>query len=201
MLIFLVSVRGSGVKFSREAVTVKGIAQSQIAWLTSRSESCVHRLNRNSLVLLFSLGGRDKKRRIFMAKQNTQSKKTLIAVIALVVVVALAVGAYFLFFNNSGTPGAKELTVEVVHGDGSVKDFTIHTDEEYLRGAMEQEDLIQGTESEYGLFVTTVDGETADDSQQQWWCVTKGGEMLMTGVDSTPILDGEQYEFTLTTGW
>ena len=47
----------------------------------------------------------------------------------------------------------------------------------------------------------TVDGETADESIQQWWCITKGGEMLMTGVDDTMIADGEAYEFTLTTGW
>ena len=31
--------------------------------------------------------------------------------------------------------------------------------------------------------------------------VTKGGEMLMTGVDDTMIADGESYEITLTTGW
>ena len=70
-----------------------------------------------------------------------------------------------------------------------------------VRGALEQEGLVQGDESEYGLFVTVVDGETADSEQQQWWCFTKGGEMLMTGVDDTPIADGEQYEITLTIGW
>ncbi len=51
------------------------------------------------------------------------------------------------------------------------------------------------------LFITTVDGETADDSQQQWWCITKGGEMLMTGAGETPVADGETYELTLTTGY
>ena len=46
-----------------------------------------------------------------------------------------------------------------------------------------------------------VDGESADASQQQWWCFTKDGEMLMTGVDDTMIRDGEKYEITFTTGW
>ena len=55
--------------------------------------------------------------------------------------------------------------------------------------------------SDYGLYVVTVDGETADEAQQQWWCFTKGGEMLMTGVDDTMIADGDAYEITLTTGW
>ena len=61
--------------------------------------------------------------------------------------------------------------------------------------------VAEGTESAYGLFITTVDGETADDSLQQWWCITRSGEMLSTGADQTPIADGEQYELTLTEGY
>ena len=75
------------------------------------------------------------------------------------------------------------------------------SDLENLRGALEQESLIAGSESDYGLYVVTVDGETADEAQQQWWCFTKSGEMLMTGVDDTMIADGDAYEITLTTGW
>ena len=47
----------------------------------------------------------------------------------------------------------------------------------------------------------TVDGVTADEAKQQWWCFTKGGETLMSGVDTTPIEDGDCCEITLTTGW
>ena len=57
------------------------------------------------------------------------------------------------------------------------------------------------SDGEYGLYVLTVDGETADESIQQWWCITKGGEEHFYGVDDTMIQDGEQYEFTLKTGW
>ena len=49
--------------------------------------------------------------------------------------------------------------------------------------------------------VNTVDGETADYARDQsWWCLTKGGEWIDTGVDSTMISDGEHYEFTYTIG-
>ena len=65
----------------------------------------------------------------------------------------------------------------------------------------QEEGLIAGSESEYGLYVETVDGETANMDNQEWWCFTKGGEMLMTGVDDTMIADGEQYEATFTVGW
>ena len=75
----------------------------------------------------------------------------------------------------------------------------ISTDSENRRGALEQEGLISGDESEYGLYVTTVDGETADSNLNQWWCFTKDGEMLMTGVDDTMIADGEHYETFIDT--
>ena len=44
-------------------------------------------------------------------------------------------------------------------------------------------------------------GRVADDAKQEWWCLTKGGEMWMNGVDTTEIADGDAYEFTLTVGW
>ena len=128
-----------------------------------------------------------------------KNKKTLIALIVLVV---LVIGAFAVWKVNApqGQTGDKTILVSVVV-DTETSDFVIETDAEFLRGALEQEGLVQGDESEYGLFVTAVDGETADSEQQQWWCFTKGGEMLMTGVDDTPIADGEQYEITLTVGW
>ena len=129
-----------------------------------------------------------------------KNKKIILGVVALVVVIAVLLGVYFVTRPDTAQ-GAKELTIVVFHGDGSEKDFDIHTDAEYLEGALTENEIASGSDSEYGLFITTVDGETADDSQQQWWCITKGGEMLMTGASETPIADGETYELTLTTGY
>ena len=95
----------------------------------------------------------------------------------------------------------KNITVTVIHGDESRNVLEITTKAENLREALEPEGIIAGDDSEFGLFVKTVDGETADDSQQQWWAVTKDGEMAETGVDGIVINDGDSYEFTLTTGW
>ena len=131
------------------------------------------------------------------------SKKTRNIIIAVAVLLVLVIGALVIFNQNkpAAQEGDKNITVIVVHGDESQKDFKINTSSENLRGALEEQGLVEGTESEYGLYVLTVDGETADEAQQQWWCFTKGGEMLMTGVDDTMIADGDQYEITLTTGW
>lgn len=104
---------------------------------------------------------------------------------------------------SSETAGAsvKNITLQVVHQDGTKKDFDISTEAKILREALEQEKLVEGEESEFGLFVKTVDGETVDDANQEWWCLTKGGEMWNNGVDTTELSDGDAYEFTFTVGY
>lgn len=102
--------------------------------------------------------------------------------------------------SEAGT-AVKTITFEVVHKDGSKKEFEITTEAENLRKALEQENLISGEEGEYGLFVQTVDGETVDQEKEEWWCLTKGGEAWNYGVDSTEIADGDAFEFTFTVGW
>ena len=135
-----------------------------------------------------------------MNEQKKSNKKIWLAVAALVVAVAVVLGIYFVT-RPAPQQGGKTITVQVVLLEGEPSDFTIQTDEEYLRGALESIDLIEGSESEYGLVVTTVNGVTVDDSKQQWWCFTQDGEMLMTGVDTTPIADGDHFEITLTEGY
>ena len=127
------------------------------------------------------------------------NKKLLAGVLALVLVVAALIGIYFA--TRPATSAADKTITATVVANGEEEAFTIHTDEEYLRGALESIDLIAGEESEYGLFVTTVNGITANDANQEWWCFTKGGESLNTGVDSTPIADGDAFEITLTVGY
>jgi hypothetical protein len=129
-----------------------------------------------------------------------KNRKILWIALSVVLLAAIMAGAYALLVPK-GQVGAKQLQVQIVGVDGASKDFSIRTDSAYLRGALEEENLIAGDESEFGLFVRTVDGYTADDGKQEWWSFTKDGEMLMTGVDATPIEDGERYEITLTTGY
>lgn len=134
-----------------------------------------------------------------MENKRPMNKKLLAGVLALVLVVAALIGIYFA--TRPATSATDKTITATVVANGEEEAFTIHTDEEYLRGALESIDLIAGEESEYGLFVTTVNGITADDANQEWWCFTKGGESLNTGVDSTPIADGDAFEITLTVGY
>ena len=127
------------------------------------------------------------------------SQKKRIAVLGLTAVALLAVMAacWFAFGQPQSSAGQKELTVVVDAADGSPEEFSFSTAQEFLRGALEEQELIAGEDSQYGLFVTEVNGVIADDSQQQWWCFTKDGATLNTGVDSTPVADGDHFEITL----
>ena len=131
---------------------------------------------------------------------TVQQKKNILIAVALVLAIAVA-AAVWAFTRPETAAGGKTLTVDIVYDD-TEKTVEITTDAEYLRGALEQENLVSGEESEYGLFVTEVDGRTADSEKQEWWCFTKNnGETVNTGIDETPIADGDKFEITLMTGW
>lgn len=94
--------------------------------------------------------------------------------------------------------GEKTVYVEVRAGEKSVT-FTLCTDKETVGEALLAHDLIAGEEGPYGLYVKKVNGILADyDIDQSYWAFTKGGEMLMTGVDGEPIDDGAHYELVYT---
>lgn len=126
------------------------------------------------------------------------SKKTVFAVAALAVAAALMFGLWH-FTRPQAQTGEKSIVVQVIHGDESVKEFTYRTDLEYLGEVLQKEKLVEGEQGVYGLFIITVDGETAQDSLRQWWCITKGGERVDTGVDVTPVADGDHFELTMST--
>ncbi len=131
-------------------------------------------------------------------------KKTKKLLIIGIVILAVLVAAFAIIWGVTRpetSQGAKEIIVIVDYGNDTSDTFEIDTDAEFLREAIEEEVGLEGDESEFGLFIQTVNGVTADESLQQWWCITKGGEAVMSGVDTTPVEDGDQFELTLTTGW
>ncbi len=135
-----------------------------------------------------------------MKTTQNNFKKTLLPLIALLAAAALLFGIY-RFIRPDTSTAAKTIHIEVVHKDTSIKNFTFHTDREYLGELLTDENLASGETGAYGMFITTVDGETADESNQEWWCITKNREMLNTSADQTPIADGDTYELTLTIGY
>lgn len=128
-------------------------------------------------------------------------KKKTIRLIVIAAILILALGLVYLKLGPKPVAGDKTITVTVDHLNGDDSSFEIRTDKEYLGEALEQENLVSGSESEYGLMVETVDGETADESKEQWWGYNVNGEFAQNGVDSQPIADGDFYEFKLNEGY
>jgi hypothetical protein len=132
--------------------------------------------------------------------QRRMSKGAIAALVVAGLLLIAALAAFYTLQYNTA-PGAKTITVEIIAPPAETKTLSIDTNAEFLRQALEEQNLISGDESAYGLFVTSVDGIAADASKQEWWCFTKSGEEMLTGVDATAIQDGDNYEITLTTGY
>lgn len=129
-----------------------------------------------------------------------KNAKIIIAVVAVIVVIALFAGIW-LTHRPETSAGAKTITVEVVHKDESTKTFTYRTDAEYLGEVLLAEGLVKGDQGEFGLYVTEVDGEVADYAiDGGWWSLYRNGETTVTGVDTTPINDGESFSLVYTIG-
>ena len=129
-----------------------------------------------------------------------KNKKLLIAVVALVLVVVAMVGLW-MGSREETVQGGKTITVTVVHGDGSSKDFTYNTAAEYLGEVILAEGLVVGEEGPYGLMINTVDGETASwEENQSYWALFIGEEYATTGADGIVLTDGGEYSLVYTIG-
>lgn len=97
--------------------------------------------------------------------------------------------------------GAKTFCFEVTDKAGNTSSYTIHTDAETVGEALLENKLIDGEESEYGLYVTTVNGETLDwDKDGMYWAFYEGDEYAALGVDATAIVEGASYALVATAG-
>lgn len=132
--------------------------------------------------------------------EKRKNVKVIVSVIILAVAMIVLFSIYKIFMPGS-VEGNKKIIVTVVHKDKSEKEFIYQTDEEYLAQVITSDGLVSGEEGPYGLFITTVDKETADDSNEEWWCITKGGENVNTSASETVIENGDEFELTLMEGY
>ena len=107
--------------------------------------------------------------------------------------------------NNPGTSvedvttlgeGNTTFTFAVVDKEGNETAFEIHTDKTVVGEALQELKLIEGSAGDYGLYVTVVNGITADyNVDGTYWAFYIDGEYAMTGVDATDIVEGSSYAF------
>lgn len=141
--------------------------------------------------------------------QKKRSKKLLSMLLCMVLVVAMALfttgcGKDKPEGNTSDTEveakvlgqGKTVFNFTVVDKDGNESAFEIHTDKTIVGDALMEHDLLAGDAGDFGLYVKSVNGITADyDVDGTYWAFYINGEYAMSGVDSTEITDGAAYTF------
>ena len=125
-------------------------------------------------------------------------KQWILIAAAIVLVIALLLGVYFIT-RPPVQEGSKTITVTVVHKNETSKDFTYHTDEEYLGPVILDNGLVEGENGQFGLYIKVVDGEQAIyEVDNAYWSLYVGEEAAMQGADLTPIVDGGVYKLVYT---
>ena len=90
--------------------------------------------------------------------------------------------------------GEQQFSLTVADKEGTEIVFTVRTDAETVGEALLEVGLIEGEEGDYGLYVKTVNGLTADyDTTGTYWAFYVNGAYAMSGVDTTPIEPDTDY--------
>ena len=130
------------------------------------------------------------------------SKKTaVLTAITAILVVALAVGGIILYksFAPKETSGSKKVTVTItdtVHG-GDPRTEQYSTDDVYLSELLLNKGLVTVENGQYGYFVVSANGITADASQNEYWMIYVNGQFGNYGISEQPVTDGDSYELKL----
>ena len=117
-------------------------------------------------------------------------KKLLALILAIVTLISL---------TACGAPAEAEgpkvtFTLTVVDGDGNETTHEIETTKTTVGAALMDEGMLEGEESEYGLYIKSVNGIVADyETTGTYWSFYIDGEYAMTGVDQTNIEEGVSY--------
>lgn len=94
--------------------------------------------------------------------------------------------------------GSKTITVDCAIADDKVT-FTIKTDAENVGDALLENQLVEGDNGEYGLFITKVNGISAVyEKDNAYWAFYIDGQMADTGVSGAPVEDGKSYSLVYT---
>lgn len=143
--------------------------------------------------------------------QMTRMKNVLSLILCMVLIAAMALFAAGC--GDTGDTGAATttetypdgsvlgegetvFTFTVTDEDGNESAFEIHTDKTTVGEALMDVDMLQGEDGDYGLYVKTVNGITADfDADGTYWAFYINGDYAMSGVDTTDVEAGATYSF------
>lgn len=127
-------------------------------------------------------------------------KKTILIAVAAVLVLALMLGAYFLF-REQATQGEKAITITVINSKGEQTVYALQTDALYLEQAMQEAEGLtyEGSEGPYGLMISHINGERAVyEEDGAYWGFNVNGSYCNYGISEQPVNDGDAFEIVYT---
>ena len=97
--------------------------------------------------------------------------------------------------------GSKQVTVQIVHKDGTEKNLEFGTDHAYLADLLLEKELVTGYASEeYGFTIESVDGVTADwAADGAYWALYEGEDYATTSAAGIVLVDGGIYRLVYET--
>ena len=115
--------------------------------------------------------------------------------ISLLLVMVMVLGLVACGNAEPKATGAS-FTVVVADLEGKETTFEYTSDKATVGEALIAEGLIKGHETEYGLYVDSVNGIALDwEKDGKYWAFYIDSEYAMTGVDATEITEGATYAF------
>ena len=95
--------------------------------------------------------------------------------------------------------GEKHLGMLITAGDKTIV-FNIYSDAETVGEALMENGLVEGTDGQFGLYISHVNGMKAvyEEDGAYWAFHNRDGELMSTGVDMTELHDGDVYELRYT---
>jgi len=129
-----------------------------------------------------------------------KNKKIIFAALALVLVIAVMAGLY-LTNRPQAVEGSKQVTIQIIHKDGTEKKLEYGTDKEYLADLLLEKELVTGYASEeYGFTIESVDGVTADwNVDGAYWALYEGEEYATASAAGIVLVDGGIYKLVYET--
>ena len=129
-----------------------------------------------------------------------KNKKLVIAAVALALVIAL-MGILYMTTRPQAEEGSKQVTIVIVHKDGTEKKLEYNTELEYLADLLLEKELVTGYASEeYGFTVESVDGVVADwAADGAYWALYEGDAYATTSAAGIVLTDGGIYKLVYET--
>ena len=130
-----------------------------------------------------------------------KTKSFIIGIVAILLCILCFAAVYSRFAPKPDTQGQNAFVLEVSDGEKNVR-YEGQTEAGFLAGLFDQlqqtEDFqYESTSGDYGMYITSVNGVRADESQKTYWAIYVNGEYGQYGADSQPVNDGDSFALRL----